>query len=198
MKNATFLSLSPKPWFLSFGIHAVFFLSILFLGQNRTLDLTAIDLDFSDPRSLSVVSQQMDPDAEWQKPVVARKEIPLPVKPLPAPEAPVSLSGAGEGKGSGEIRSVAQVSRRPSLKTKVEPIYPAAAQRANIEGVVILQVDIDATGAVKKVELVQGLGYGCDESAVTAVQLSTFTPAYAGDEAVPVRVRLPYRFELKR
>jgi len=63
--------------------------------------------------------------------------------------------------------------------------------------VVILQVDIDATGGVKKVELVQGLGYGCDDSALSAAQKSTFSPAMAGTEPAPVRIRIPYRFKFE-
>jgi protein TonB len=66
-----------------------------------------------------------------------------------------------------------------------------------MEGVVILQVDIDATGAVKKVDLVQGLGYGCDEAAIDALWRTTFRPALSGDLPVPVHgLRIPYRFEL--
>ncbi len=77
----------------------------------------------------------------------------------------------------------------------MKAVYPEAAKRANIEGVVILQVDIDATGAVKMVQLIQGLGYGCDEAALAAAQQSLFAPAYAGDEPVAVRLRIPYRFK---
>jgi protein TonB len=83
----------------------------------------------------------------------------------------------------------------PNFVTQVKAVYPEAAKRANIEGVVILQVDIDATGAVKMVRLIQGLGYGCDEAALSAAQQSVFSPAYAGDEPVPVRLRIPYRFK---
>ncbi len=90
---------------------------------------------------------------------------------------------------------MAQVSQLPHFIKQVKADYPEAAKHANIEGVVILQVDIDATGAVKKVELIQGLGYGCDESAIVAIQQSTFSPALAGGEAVPVRFRIPYRFK---
>jgi len=79
----------------------------------------------------------------------------------------------------------------------MKPEYPEAAKRVNIEGVVILQVDIDATGAVKKVDLIQGLGYGCDEAAISAMKQSTFTPAFDKGGPVAVRVPLGYRFQLK-
>jgi outer membrane biosynthesis protein TonB len=44
--------------------------------------------------------------------------------------------------------------------------------------------------------VIQGLGSGCDEAAVAAMRQSTFTPAYAGSEPVPVRIRIPYRFAI--
>jgi protein TonB len=99
------------------------------------------------------------------------------------------------GNGTGPYRSIAEVSRMPRFINQVKPVFPDAAKRANIEGVVILQVDIDATGAVKMVQLIQGLGYGCDEAAVAAIHESTFSPAYAGDEPVPCRVTQSYRFK---
>jgi hypothetical protein len=61
--------------------------------------------------------------------------------------------------------------------------------------VFILQVDIDATGGVKKVDLIQALGYGCDESVRAVFQLSTFAPASAGGELV--RPRIPRLLKLE-
>lgn len=180
MRSRTFLSVPMKPWSLSAGIHLSFFVGLLLLGRARTLDLSLIDLDMSSPQARTVRQE----DEEWQKPMTHRKVSRVPVpKPLVEPNV-----GAG-------FRSIAQVSQLPHFQTEVKAQYPEAAKRANIEGVVILQVDIDATGAVKMVQLIQGLGYGCDEAALAAVQQSSFTPAYAGDEPVPVRIRIPYRFK---
>jgi TonB family protein len=191
------------PWSLSLGIHLLFFFAVLFLGRNRILDLTEIDLDMA-PAAQAVAENHPAPvpEDEWRKPEAIPKFTPPPPKKLEiktppaavAPAAPAAPSTEG-GDGSSGFRSIAQVSQLPHFKVKAKPLYPEAAKHANIEGVVILQVDIDATGAVKKVDLVQGLGYGCDESAITAVGQSSFTPAYAGGEPVPVRIRIPYHFK---
>ena len=146
-----------------------------------------------------MVQSQTPEDEEWQKPQTLKRILPPPPpKPLPKPEpqaAPAQgPAGPSGDAGTGVYKSIAQVSQLPHFINKVKPQYPEAANRANIEGSVILQVDIDATGAVKKVDLIQGLGYGCDEAAVAAMQQSTFTPAYAGTKPVPVRFRIPYRF----
>jgi protein TonB len=94
------------------------------------------------------------------------------------------------------VRSVAEVSQLPHFKTQVKADYPEAAKHSGVEGVVMLQVDVDAQGAVMNVMVVQGLGFGCDEAAVNAMKQSTFTPGYAGSEAVPVRIKIPYRFKI--
>ena len=189
MRAPTFLSLPLKPWSLSAGIHLVFFAALLLFGRARTVDLSLINLDLSPISSLQAQVRQPE-DEEWQKPMMRKRVLP-PQVPLPKPQ-PAVVSGNGNG-----YRSIAQVSQLPRFKSETKAQYPDAAKRANIEGVVILQVDIDATGAVKMVQLVQGLGYGCDEAALQAVQNSTFTPAYAGDQPVPVRIRLPYRFKFE-
>jgi len=180
MRPRTFLSVPMKPWSLSAGIHLSFFVGLLLLGRARTFDLTLINLDTASPQTQALQQE----DEEWQKPMTHRK---VPLSPAPKPTVVPNVSTG--------FRSIAQVSQLPHFKTEIKAQYPEAAKRANIEGVVILQVDIDATGAVKMVQLIQGLGYGCDEAALAAVQQSSFTPAYAGDEPVPVRIRIPYRFK---
>jgi len=167
------------------------------------LDLTAVDLELLSPTgTVSAVPPPPTLDDEWQKPDHFKRMVPKPPPPFPKPLLQVQVSApstapVGDGALGGGFRSIAQVSQLPHFKVQVEAQYPEAAKRANIEGVVILQVDIDATGAVKKVELTQGLGYGCDEAAVNAAQQSVFTPAYAGSEPVPVRIRIPYRFRFE-
>ena len=202
MRTRTFLSLPFTPWSLSLGIHLTFFLALVFLGRNHLLDLTIIDLDLSSASKISMVQSQPPVDEEWQKPQALKHRLPPPPpKPQPKPEpvtapAPGTV-GPGGDTGTGVYKSIAQVSQLPHFINQVKAQYPEAGKRASIEGVVILQVDIDATGAVKKVDLIQGLGYGCDESALAAVQQSTFTPALAGGEPVPVRFRIPYRFKFE-
>jgi len=201
LNRRTFLSLPLRPWSFSLGMHTAVLLMLIFIGRSRTLDLTFIDLDLASSPKNAAGTRQPPPEDEWRKPLVLQRKIqpiPPPVAKLPpaepAPPGPTSPAG---GPGQGEYRSIAQVSQLPHFINQVKAQYPEAAKRANIEGVVILQVDIDAAGGVKKVELIQGLGYGCDEAALAAVQQSTFSPALAGGEPVPVRIRIPYRFKFE-
>ena len=184
MKAPDFLSLKPLPWVLSM-------LAVLWVSRVQTINLYNVTLDSPS----AVPSAPYIPPQEdiWQKPML-RRTVKL-VLPNPTPPPAQVVSGQG-GQGTGAVRSIAQVSQLPQFKTQVKAAYPDGAKRAGIEGVVILQVDIDATGAVMDVQVVQGLGSGCDEAAAEAMKQSTFTPAYAGTDPVPVRIRIPYRFKI--
>jgi TonB family protein len=183
----------PLPWLLSLGIHSVFILAVLWIGSPHLLDLTLVTLE-SAPAKAAALYQPPKEDI-WQKPMLRRMAKATLPKPKIEPTPPPAPAGQA-GEGNGPYRSVAQVSQLPRFKTEAKALYPDSAKHSGIEGVVILQVDIDATGSVMNVDVVQGLGSGCDEAASTAMRQSTFTPAYAGPEPVPVRIRIPYRFKI--
>ena len=75
--------------------------------------------------------------------------------------------------------------------------YPEAARNARIEGPIVLDLLINAEGAVVDVKVVSGLGYGLDEAAVNAIKLFEFEPARVQDQKVAVKIRYTYRFELR-
>lgn len=52
--------------------------------------------------------------------------------------------------------------------------YPEEASRNGIEGTVALRYEIDYKGNVTDVQVLSGLGYGCDEEAVRLVRLLKF------------------------
>ena len=53
-----------------------------------------------------------------------------------------------------------------------------------------------ADGSAADVQVVQGLGHGCDEAAMAALRASSFVPAYRGERPAAARVRIPYRFRM--
>ena len=141
MKAPDFLSLKPLPWVLSIGTHVMFVLAVLWVSRVQTINLYNVTLDSPS----AVPSAPYIPPQEdiWQKPML-RRTVKL-VLPNPTPPPAQVVSGQG-GQGTGAVRSIAQVSQLPQFKTQVKAAYPEGAKRAGIEGVVILQVDIDATG----------------------------------------------------
>jgi TonB family protein len=61
--------------------------------------------------------------------------------------------------------------------SKPTPAYTAEARNLRIEGEVVLEVVFEASGSLRIVKVVQGLGHGLDEEAVRAAQRIRFKPA---------------------
>jgi periplasmic protein TonB len=93
-------------------------------------------------------------------------------------------------------RPIYQITEMPRPRSVVKPAYPQEARRAGREGLVILQVDIDLDGYVRKVVVVQSAGFGFDEEAKKALFASRYHPAMAGDAPAAVRIKVPVRFLL--
>jgi protein TonB len=85
----------------------------------------------------------------------------------------------------------------PVKVVNVDPIYPPIAQRAHVEGYVILEAIIDEHGTVKTANILKSIPL-LDAAAVDAVRQWRFTPARLNDEAVPVVMTVTVRFTLDR
>ncbi len=75
--------------------------------------------------------------------------------------------------------------------------YPEIARRAGVEGRVFVKAFVDEKGKVIKVELLKGIGAGCDEEALKAVKNSLFIPGKQRGKAVKVQVTVPILFRLQ-
>jgi len=87
---------------------------------------------------------------------------------------------------------------RPEPIRKVEPRYTQAAQRAGLQGSVMVEAVIDEQGRVTDVRVLHGLPLGLDRNAVEAIQQWRFKPALRGDKPVKVYFTLTVIFSLKR
>ena len=75
--------------------------------------------------------------------------------------------------------------------------YPVDARRKGIEGKVIVSFVVNLDGTVSDIEVVQGIGGGCDEEAIRIVNESPkWTPGTVRGKAVRTRMRLPLNFKL--
>ncbi|QDE66293.1 ligand-gated channel protein [Myxococcus xanthus] len=86
------------------------------------------------------------------------------------------------------------LTKPPALMRQVEAIYPPEAAAQQLEGTVVMWVDISETGAVSNVEVSQPAGHGFDEAAVEAVRQFQFEPAEVDDVPAPVRIEYAYQF----
>jgi TonB family protein len=63
------------------------------------------------------------------------------------------------------------------IVSKPTPAYTEDARKARVEGEVLLEVVLEASGKVHVLRVVRGLGHGLDESAVHAAEQINFKPA---------------------
>ena len=80
------------------------------------------------------------------------------------------VGGTGPGTGEGEPLRVGGDVKPPQLINKVEPSYPEAARKARMEGVVILEAIITASGSVEDVKVLKSVNPLLDAAATRAVQ----------------------------
>lgn len=77
--------------------------------------------------------------------------------------------------------------------------YPEAAQKAEVEGKVLVQYTIARDGSVQDAEVLQGIGYGCDEAALAVVKaMPNWTPAVKDSKPVSLQMTLPFTFSLSK
>ncbi len=76
-------------------------------------------------------------------------------------------------------------------------VYPEIAKRAGVQGRVFVKAYVDETGKVNKVELIRGIGAGCDEAAMKAVHSTMFKPGKQRGKPVKVQVTVPVLFKLQ-
>ncbi len=79
--------------------------------------------------------------------------------------------------------------------------YPAAAQKGGVEGSVVLQFNVSATGEIEDANVVRGIGSGCDEECLRVINSmndleSKWTPGKIDGKVVEVQYTIPVKFKL--
>jgi len=104
-----------------------------------------------------------------------------PAPPQPAPQKPVRLSAY----------------EMPRKLNDVAPRYPELAQRAGVEGVVIIEAVIAVDGSVRDARVLRSVPL-LDRAALDAVKQWRYAPTRLGGVAVPVIVTVTVQFHLQR
>ena len=104
--------------------------------------------------------------------------------PPPEPEGPIRFVVGGK-------------ITEPVKLSGPNPLYPEAARRARIQGVVVLECIIGKTGVVQDVKVLRGLPLGLTESATDAVKKWRFEPSTLNGKPVEVLYILTVRFNLQ-
>lgn len=86
---------------------------------------------------------------------------------------------------------------RPPAKTRdVAPIYPAIAQSARVQGIVIIEATIGADGRVQDATVLRSIPL-LDSAALTAVRQWEFSPTLLNGIPVPVIMTVTVNFTLQ-
>jgi len=104
--------------------------------------------------------------------------------PPPEPEGPIRFVVGGN-------------ITEPKKISGPNPVYPEAARRARIQGVVVLECTIGKDGRVQSVKDLRGLPLGLTETAVDAVNKWRFEPSTLNGKPVEVLYILTVRFNLQ-
>lgn len=149
---------------------------------------------------------------------VADTEIPaqLPRAPTAPPQATASQAGSssqplleetGQAAGASSAGlaepglagpAVVVVQARPRYRDNPPPPYPEAARRRQLEGTVVLEVEVSAQGRVGDLVVHRSSGHRMlDESALATVRGWLFEPGRRGGLPVAMTVQVPVRFGLR-
>jgi TonB family protein len=87
----------------------------------------------------------------------------------------------------------------PRVTREVKPDYTKEAKENRIEGTVMMDVVVQADGAVGDVKVVRSLDseYGLDDNAVKAMRQWQFVAGRKDDKPVPVAISVEMTFALK-
>ena len=109
--------------------------------------------------------------------------------------------GAGEEKKEEVYRRIPRPSiGRKAFRTYLEDNlnYPQEALDNRIEGKVVLNVSFNEFGIIKNIEVLKGLGYGCDEEAVRLVREGpAWEPGEVNGDAVDSELIIRVKFEIE-
>ncbi len=154
-----------------------------------------VDLVPRDPRQPGVTPEKVRPLKDLT--IVNLNEEPPPEEEPPMEGEPAEVSGSEpSAPAPAPKESLPGLVEPATVLTRVEPQYPDLPRRAGIEGIVELDVSIDAKGKVTDVEVVRGLPLGLSDAAVDAVRRWTYRPARGPDGPVASRKTVRIRFAL--
>ncbi len=77
-------------------------------------------------------------------------------------------------------------------------MYPSQAREFKVQGLVVARFVIESDGSISNIEVLRGIGAGCDEEAVRVIEgIPNWSPGVQNGNYVPVMYTLPIRFVLK-
>ncbi len=107
---------------------------------------------------------------------------PPPPSPPPKPQGPVRVGG--------QIKA-------PELTHRVNPVYPPAAQNAQVEGTVVIEATVSKSGHIENVKVVKGNPL-LDPAAIAAVKQWEYAPLLLNGEPVEFILTVTVSFSMPK
>lgn len=172
-------SIRPQKNFLRFEMYQMASVSCLKLAENPSNQI----------EYLTKKSQQAYNDAlrwygsmkikEWDEPQTEVLDEPEEMNPIDEQPGPVGGMAAFYKYVGQEMR------------------YPEMARRMGIEGIVFAQFVVNKDGSIDAINIIKGIGGGCDEEVVRILQnAANWNPGKLNGEPTYVRMILPFTFKL--
>ncbi len=117
------------------------------------------------------------------------------VPPLPPPPPPPPPPPGDPDRDPAAVRVGGGIAP-PTKLVDVQPVYPAAAKEAKIQGVVILEAVIGTNGQVEQARVLRSVPE-LDQAAIDAVKQWVFTPTQVNGKAVKVIMTVTVNFTLQ-
>ncbi len=95
-----------------------------------------------------------------------------------------------------EVHKMGSGVEKPSLISKVEPVYTDEARAAHYQGTVVLSIEIHPDGKAHNLRIVRGLGLGLNEQAMDAVSRWQFRPGLKDGQPVTVGATIEVNWRL--
>ena len=187
-----------------------------------TLDLSSVELSFAETVEETAAVAPMPAVAAESRPPKPKVDEPPPEakleKPLPPdageikfpePKEDVRLKtddAKEESRETDDAKAVsapaaprqARLDAPPKPRRNIRPDYPKGARQRGEQGDVILEIRVNASGAVDDVKVAVSSGFAeLDEAAVRAAKAAKFSPARSGRDTVASTARLKLQFKLK-
>jgi protein TonB len=148
------------------------------------------------------------PDAQPPVAKVKPRAMAKPVHSQPTPALPAKAARPSAAvAASAQTAPVKPVAAQPVAEVLItqpsfrepprQPNYPSQARRRNQQGVVLVEVRLDARGQQRSLNVLRSSGVeSLDRAALEAVATWRFNPERTGGQAVPSRVQIPIQFAL--
>jgi TonB family protein len=106
-------------------------------------------------------------------------------------------AGAVGGVAAGVLKPGVEKVKPPKLVKEVQPVYPAEAAKARVEGVVIMEATTDTYGRVASVKVLRGIPL-LDQAAIDAVRQWVYEPMVIDGKPRPMVFTVTVRFALDK